>query len=433
MKEYNTYYVRLILSILALLSSVITLGQLTAPGSNAIRFTTYPSSPSVKDPIFIFCNSAGTPSGALNAVRPQGSGLYDFYWFQWDIANKSFSTIVKNETGVGSSSATGLAEGGYKVDIYKNGLIDTSLTGWIAFDKLPVASARLANRTCYYVALDGEATSAVPVFNYYDPVTGDMAGIQNPVSTVWSSSPNSVIPFPELRDPITYDPPLEDVTYSFKVNSAGCSNTVSFFYESIHVKADFSIDPSEGEAPLDVTFIDRSVRGTKKYVWDFGDRTREGRSIPDWVVTRDSLWIFDNPFTHTYFFPGEYSVRLTIESEFGCTDSLRLGTKIKVEKSKIDIPNVFTPDGDGLNDFFLVDAASLRFFNIEIFTRNGLKVYSFSGDGARLKDWQGWDGHVNLSSIKAGTGIYFYVISAVGWDDVEYDSKKYRGFVYLYR
>lgn len=408
---------------------------MTSPGSSAIRYTFYSSSPAVRDPVFIFCNPAGTPAGSVNATRPGGSGIYDFSWHGWSNETKSFSVNMKSESGVTSSSLTGLNEGGYKVDIYKAGVYDTSLTGWIAFDKPPVAVAKLANprKNCYYVALNGEATASVASFPYYDPATGQQLSIINEVRSVWSSNPYSVIPYPELRDPVTYNPPLEDVTYTFRVNSTGCSAESSFFYESIHVKADFSADPMEGDAPLKVTFTDKSVRGTKKYIWDFGDRTREGKKLPEWVVTKDSLWLFKTPFNHTYYFPGEYSVSLTVESEFGCVDSLRLPDNINVEKSKLNVPNVFTPDGDGINDFFLVDAASLRFISIEIYSRSGLKVYSFTGDGEKLKDWQGWDGNVNSSSAKAGPGVYFYIIRGVGWDDIEYDSKEYRGILYLYR
>ena len=424
---------RFLIFIIALLSPVISLAQLTSPGRNALRYTAYPSSPAVKDPVFIYCNPAGTPSVTLEAVRPGGSGVYDFYWYGWNSDAKSFNASLKNETGTGMSSLTGLNEGGYKVDIHKNGIFDTSLVGWIAFDKPPVAGASLANRTCYYVALDGEAAATVPVFRYYDPVTGLQVSLPNGVTSIWSSNPVSVIPYPELHDPITYNPPLEDVTYTLKVSTAGCSSESSFFYESIHVNADFTADPVTGDAPLEVTFTDKSVRGTKKYTWDLGDKTRDGKKIPPWVVTTDSLWIFDNPFTHTYYFPGEYSVKLTIESEYGCTDSMRLESKIGVDKSKLEIPNVFTPDGDGTNDLFLVNSASLRFITIDIFSRSGVKVYSFAGDGERLKEWQGWDGNVNNSARKATPGVYFYIISAVGWDDLKYDSEKYRGFVYLYR
>ncbi len=189
----------------------------------------------------------------------------------------------------------------------------------------------------------------------------------------------------------------------------------------------------QGEAPLVVTFTDKSIRGTKRYTWEFGDKTPDGKKAPDWIINKDSLWILSDPFTHTYYIPGDYSVKLTIESELGCIDSLRLEPKIAVDPSKLEIPNVFTPDGDGFNDFFTVNGVSLRFISVEVFSRSGVRVYYFTGDGERLKGWKGWDGNLNNTSIKTSPGVYFYIIRAQGWDNVNYDSKEYRGFVYLYR
>jgi hypothetical protein len=81
----------------------------------------------------------------------------------------------------------------------------------------------------------------------------------------------------------------------------------------------------------------------------------------------------------------------------------------------------------------MVESKSLRFLSVEVFSRSGLKVYSFFGEGEILREWKGWDGNVNSSSVKASPGVYFYIMRAYGWDNVNYDSKEYRGFVYLYR
>lgn len=390
-------------------------GQITAPGMDAVRYTSYPSSPAVKHPVFVFCNSTGTRKGALNAVSPGGTGPFNFSWLRWSDNTRSFSIPIKTETGVLTSSLSDLDEGGYRVNISNSSGYSTSLFAWIFIDR-PYSLAQLQNRTCDYVALRGMA--AVDTFYYRDIVTGNSIRLPNGVRFRWSSTPPSSIPYPEFEiNPQTFNPPLEDVTYRLLVtDSLGCSSESSFFYESIHVKADFSVEPPQGEAPLEVLFTDKSVRAAV-YKWEFGD---------------DSVSRLPNPGKHTYYIPGEYSVKLTIESDLHCIDSLRFD-KIKVEPSSLDIPNVFTPNDDGLNDRFMVKKASLRYLSVDIYSRSGFKVYSFQGQGEMLKEWDGWDGNINRSSLKASPGIYFYIIKAIGWDDIRYDGKEYRGFVYLYR
>ena len=418
---------RYIFLIIAVLLPVISEAQLSAPGMSAARYTSYPSSPGVKDPVFIFCNTSGSQKGALKASNPGGTGPFNFMWYKWSDITKSFSIIP----GVSTSSLTNLDDGGYKVRITDPGGYDSSLVGWIFIDK-PYSLAELQNRTCDYVALKGKA--AIDTFYYENISYGPPVILTNGVRFLWSSDPTSSIPFPDFEiEPQTFNPPLIDVTYKLQVSdSFGCISESSFLYESIHVKADFSVDPVKGEAPLEVTFTDKSIRGSLKYTWEFGDKALDGKKTLPWIIEKDSLWVLSNPFTHKYYKPGEYSVKLTIESELFCIDSMRF-EKIVVEPSELKIPNVFTPDGDGLNDNFIVESKSLRFISVEVFSRSGTMVYNFFGEGERLREWQGWDGNVNKSSIKASPGIYFYIIRAYGWDDVDYNSKEQRGFVYLYR
>ena len=401
-----------------MLLTLLSEAQLTAPDNTAIRYT------SGSDPVFIYCNPAGSLKGSLSASSPAGTPPFNFEWYQWDNADSSFSILLKTESGVSLSSMTSLEEGGYKVVI--SGGYDTSLIGWIFLDK-PHSYAALLNRTCDYVALKGEA--AIDTFYYNKSVR-----LPNKVKFLWSSNPTSVLPFPDIDlTPQTFTPPLVDVTYKIQVtDSFGCMSESSFFYESIHVKADFSVDPITGEAPLEVIFTDKSIRASYRSTWNFGEKDEEGKNEPDWVINQDSLWILSAPFTHTYYKPGEYNVKLIIESDKHCIDSMTF-EKIVVDDSDLEIPNVFTPNDDGMNDRFMLLKVSLRYLSVEIFSRSGKMVYNFAGEGESLRNWEGWDGKVNNTSADASPGVYFYVIRALGWDDVEYDSKEQRGFVYLYR
>ena len=73
------------------------------------------------------------------------------------------------------------------------------------------------------------------------------------------------------------------------------------------------------------------------------------------------------------------------------------------------IPNVFSPNSDGLNDTWHVTYEAIDVFNCQIFNRWGKKIYEYDNvDG----NWDGGD-------YKEGT--YYYVITATGNDDKEYN------------
>lgn len=387
-------------------------GQISAPGSNTSTETSYPATLR-HDPVFIFCSSTAADRGSLTATTTRGTAPYSFSWLRYDSGLKTFSIPVGTGNGT-SSTISSLTEGGYSVHITDGLGFDTTMYAWLWLDR-PVAGASLKNYTCEMVALDG--TVEPDPFVYYDPSTGASRTITPSMTFLWSSLPVSAIPNPALeKDPVTFDPPLVDVEYMLQVTDAyGCSNTASFDYTSIHVKADFTADPLQGEAPLDVSFIDRCVRADS-YLWDFGD---------------DSTSILAIPGDHTYYTPGEYTVTLTIESELYCTDALSL--KITVDPSQLVIPNVFSPNDDGVNDFFMPEKKSLRFINVQIFAKSGHRVYYYEGRNEDLQSWTGWDGHINYTERKAEPGAYFFVIRAVGFDDIEYKGREYRGTLYLFR
>jgi len=400
------------LALIIIMLPLAVQAQITAPGSRAVRTTNYPATPRT-DSVYIFCASGPGDTGTLSASSPGGTAPFTFTWTRYNQVGGGYTIPVKTESGT-TSTATGLAEGGYRVQITDGGGYSAEFFAWVNLDT-PAAGAALLHYTCDYVALDG--TKAVDPFTYYDPSTNVSRLLPNGVKHLWSSSPGSAIPYPDLEiDPITFSPPLTDVRYILQVtDSFGCSTSASFDYTSIHVKAEFTAEPLEGESPLEITFTDKSVRASK-YLWRFGD---------------DSVSVVPDPGTHTYYIPGEYTVSLVIESELTCRDSATV--KIEVLPSALQIPNVFTPNDDGLNDYFVPDKKSIRFLNLQIFAKSGHRVYYYQGDGEDLQNWLGWDGRINYSERRAEPGAYYYVLRAEGYDDVEYKGREFRGTVYLYR
>jgi len=100
--------------------------------------------------------------------------------------------------------------------------------------------------------------------------------------------------------------------------------------------------------------------------------------------------------------PGTYAATISVN---GCetTDSI-----IVSRDCYLDIPNVFTPNGDGINDFFFprqLLAKGLTRFSMSIYNRWGQQIFS----GGTL-DGRGWDG--NLNGAPQPEGVYVYVIDA---------------------
>ena len=125
-----------------------------------------------------------------------------------------------------------------------------------------------------------------------------------------------------------------------------------------------------------------------------------------------------------------------VNEQSGCQDTVRINVKVdSALLAKNAIPNVFSPNGDGINDVFQIieknkNAKSLKSFEVHIMNRNGSLVYEYKGD---IRKWEGWNGRKNGKGEPLAVGTYFYIIRAVGWDGVEFSGKEYKGVLQLYR
>jgi gliding motility-associated-like protein len=86
----------------------------------------------------------------------------------------------------------------------------------------------------------------------------------------------------------------------------------------------------------------------------------------------------------------------------------------------IERPNVFTPDGDGLNDIFFIDVPGKIYECTDLVIYNRWGQIQFISTGNNLR----WDGRNNVGNI-VSNGTYFYTLSV--------KDKSYNGSVSLYR
>lgn len=100
--------------------------------------------------------------------------------------------------------------------------------------------------------------------------------------------------------------------------------------------------------------------------------------------------------------PGVYSVEFT--NTEGCKASDSINFEIKKCDSEYFIPNVFTPNQDGINDLFLISSKSLASFEMKIYNRWGQMIFESNAYN------EGWDGRTK-SGQKVPAGTYFYRIS----------------------
>ncbi len=287
------------------------------------------------------------------------------YTYQW----------IKNSVDIGAQTGTSLLvtqEGAYTVRV-TNTLLSCSITTTPATNVIvlttPVAGFSVNATGCENEVLtftdqstkDSRAT-AVYVWDFGDAGTSAVA---SPTHAYTTAS--------------TFNPALT-LSYS---GITGCTSNISkstvISPSPVVAITPASASLSSGES------VQLTAAGAATYAW----------SPPDGL----SSTTIDNPIaapivTTTYTVVGTLN---------GCTGTATVTVDVvPVSPSTIDVPNVFTPNGDGANDQWIVRTTEGACV-VSVFDPAGRKVFEEQGSPVI------WDG--NYSGSFAPQGTYFYVIS----------------------
>ncbi|MFI5220484.1 MAG: gliding motility-associated C-terminal domain-containing protein [Bacteroidia bacterium] len=175
------------------------------------------------------------------------------------------------------------------------------------------------------------------------------------------------------------------------------------------IQAGFSFDGEcEGN---EISFTDNSTTISGKIIlwkWNFGD---------------DNFSAAQNSF-HNYVTSGIYFPKLVIVSDEGCIDSVSEEISINdCSPETIFVPNAFSPNGDGMNDFFTISGNKFSGIHIDIFNRWGEVVFTSSENNFM------WDGKNNNGKLLP-EGIYTYRMNTTGISD---NTRNFTGYIALLR
>ena len=94
-----------------------------------------------------------------------------------------------------------------------------------------------------------------------------------------------------------------------------------------------------------------------------------------------------------------------------------------VTNSEVTVPNIFSPNDDGINDVLIITTKNISALNCKIYNRWGILT------GELTKINEGWDGRTT-SGLPCKDGVYYYVLIAKDSNNKDYETK---GFVQLLR
>tara|TARA_B100000579_G_scaffold430303_1_gene443441 strand:+ start:3 stop:1487 length:1485 start_codon:yes stop_codon:yes gene_type:complete len=159
----------------------------------------------------------------------------------------------------------------------------------------------------------------------------------------------------------------------------GCSSTENYTLNAKPI-ANFLISENQFFISENLTFFtDQTIDSNiDTWLWDFGDGNTSNETNP----------------SHLYKEAGIYYVTLTVTDKNGCIDTTTKKIEALYEYYSYT-PNIFTPNGDGINDIFSPSILNINrdSYILLIYDRWGNKVYSTTQYD------KGWDGKIENGEL----------------------------------
>ncbi|MDB5247998.1 MAG: hypothetical protein JWQ40_2392 [Segetibacter sp.] len=165
-------------------------------------------------------------------------------------------------------------------------------------------------------------------------------------------------------------------------------------------KAAFTFTPNPPQENKPVNFVNSSISATR-YLWQFGDG--------DSLLTNSPASV-----SHTYNETKKFNACLIASNNVGCADTVCQDIEAKIIPL-LDVPNAFTPNGDGINDKVYVRGFGIIKMTWRIYNRWGTLIFETND---RTQPWDGtYKGSIQPKEV------YHYVLDVEYSDNTKYQKK----------
>ena len=174
-----------------------------------------------------------------------------------------------------------------------------------------------------------------------------------------------------------------------------------------------------GNVPYAINFQDQTTDNIGDLIhlwcWDYNVEWNGVTLEYDTICANDPDSTYNQElFTHLFNDIGANDIYVLVrDAVTGCEKKIDFTIDVQ---GIPDIDNVFSPNGDGINDVFSFGEFGMDNMNVSIFNRWGEQVYSWDGDNGS------WDGK-GVDGEELSEGVYFYVLKATGADGYYYEKK----------
>jgi len=231
------------------------------------------------------------------------------------------------------------------------------------------------------------------------PLPVNVSAIFDAQEYIWDFGDGTVLSGDKAEEYVYQEPGSYTITLT-ALDDTTCNKTqtVEHFIEVYNQPiASFEYERPAPYILVDVTFSNFSMPEGVDYFWDFGDGNTSTERNP----------------VHSYLKVGDIDICLTVTQPIGECMDIQCETIFIDDDFKFQIPTAFSPNGDGVNDDYVIQSFGAENFEVHIFNRWGEEVFSEVSKSQKVT----WNGLFRGKEQDIGVYVYYITGRVAGGKD----------------